>query len=81
MPGHQLDDPVDEHPQFPAHVAYEKNRYSRAVRANGLLFVSGQVGSRPDGPPARRIRRVTLVQEPAVGNTAGLYKHSRSELP
>lgn len=30
---------------------YEKNRYSPAVRANGLLFVSGQVGSRDDGSP------------------------------
>lgn len=30
---------------------YEKNRYSPAIRANGLLFVSGQVGSRPDGSP------------------------------
>jgi len=30
---------------------YERNRYSPAVRANGLLFVSGQVGSRPDGSP------------------------------
>ncbi|QGZ38415.1 enamine deaminase RidA (YjgF/YER057c/UK114 family) [Pseudoduganella flava] len=30
---------------------YEKNRYSPAVRANGLLFVSGQVGSREDGSP------------------------------
>lgn len=28
---------------------YEKNRYSPAIRANGFLFVSGQVGSRPDG--------------------------------
>jgi len=28
---------------------YEKNRYSPAVRSNGFLFVSGQVGSRPDG--------------------------------
>ncbi|WP_186167790.1 RidA family protein [Burkholderia gladioli] len=28
---------------------YERNRYSPAVRANGLLFVSGQVGSREDG--------------------------------
>jgi enamine deaminase RidA (YjgF/YER057c/UK114 family) len=36
---------------FPAgrQALYEKNRYSPAVRANGLLFVSGQVGSRPDG--------------------------------
>ena len=30
---------------------YEKNHYSPAVRANGLLFVSGQVGSHPDGSP------------------------------
>ncbi len=30
---------------------YEKNRYSPAVRSNGFLFVSGQVGSRPDGSP------------------------------
>ncbi|MDN2713300.1 RidA family protein [Janthinobacterium sp. SUN120] len=30
---------------------YEQNRYSPAVRANGLLFVSGQVGSREDGSP------------------------------
>ena len=30
---------------------YERNRYSPAVCANGLLFVSGQVGSRPDGSP------------------------------
>jgi enamine deaminase RidA (YjgF/YER057c/UK114 family) len=30
---------------------YEKHRYSPAVRAGGLLFVSGQVGSREDGSP------------------------------
>lgn len=30
---------------------YEQNRYSPAVRAGGLLFVSGQVGSREDGSP------------------------------
>lgn len=28
---------------------YEKHRYSAAVRAGDLLFVSGQVGSREDG--------------------------------
>jgi enamine deaminase RidA (YjgF/YER057c/UK114 family) len=33
------------------HALYELHRYSPAVRANGLLFVSGQVGSRPDGSP------------------------------
>ena len=30
---------------------HEKNRYSPAIRSNGFLFVSGQVGSRPDGSP------------------------------
>ncbi|MFG6432683.1 RidA family protein [Roseateles sp. LYH14W] len=30
---------------------YERNRYSPAIRSNGFLFVSGQVGSRPDGSP------------------------------
>jgi enamine deaminase RidA (YjgF/YER057c/UK114 family) len=30
---------------------YERNHYSPAVRAGGLLFVSGQVGSREDGSP------------------------------
>ncbi|WP_019339626.1 RidA family protein [Stutzerimonas stutzeri] len=38
---------------FPAgrRALYERNRYSPAVRANGMLFVSGQVGSRADGSP------------------------------
>ena len=30
---------------------YEKNRYSPAIRSNGFLFVSGQVGSHEDGSP------------------------------
>ena len=30
---------------------YERHRYSPAVRSDGLLFVSGQVGSRSDGSP------------------------------
>ena len=30
---------------------FERNRYSPAVRSNGFLFVSGQVGSREDGSP------------------------------
>lgn len=33
------------------HALYDAHRYSPAIRANGLLFVSGQVGSRPDGSP------------------------------
>ena len=38
---------------FPAgrQALYESNRYSPAVRSNGFLFVSGQVGSREDGSP------------------------------
>ena len=38
---------------FPAgrQALYDKNRYSPAIRSNGLLFVSGQVGSRTDGSP------------------------------
>lgn len=40
---------------------YEKNRYSPAIRSNGFLFVSGQVGSREDGSPeadlASQVRR------------------------
>ncbi|MBK5534785.1 RidA family protein [Pseudomonas sp. TH08] len=30
---------------------YERHRYSPAVRSNGFLFVSGQVGSTEDGSP------------------------------
>jgi enamine deaminase RidA (YjgF/YER057c/UK114 family) len=30
---------------------YERYRYSPAVRSDGFLFVSGQVGSREDGSP------------------------------
>jgi enamine deaminase RidA (YjgF/YER057c/UK114 family) len=38
---------------FPArpHALYAEHRYSPAIRANGLLFVSGQVGAREDGSP------------------------------
>ena len=38
---------------FPAdrHALYEAHGYSAAVQADNLLFVSGQVGSRPDGSP------------------------------
>ena len=38
---------------FPAgrQALYERNRYSPAIRSNGFLFVSGQVGSRDDGSP------------------------------
>ncbi len=38
---------------FPANrqALYEQHSYSAAVRSDDLLFVSGQVGSRPDGSP------------------------------
>ena len=38
---------------FPAnrHALYEAHGYSPAIRSGDLLFVSGQVGSRPDGTP------------------------------
>jgi len=38
---------------FPAgrQALYDRNRYSPAIRSGGFLFVSGQVGSRPDGSP------------------------------
>lgn len=38
---------------FPAnqHALYETHGYSAAIRSGDLLFVSGQVGSRPDGTP------------------------------
>lgn len=48
---------------FPAnrHVLYEQHGYSAAIRSGDLLFVSGQVGSRPDGTPepdfAAQVRR------------------------
>ena len=33
------------------HALYAEHGYSPAVRANGLLFVSGQVGARTNGTP------------------------------
>lgn len=38
---------------FPAgrHALYEQHHYSPAIRSNGFLFVSGQVGSKMDGTP------------------------------
>lgn len=38
---------------FPAdrHALYESHGYSAAIKSGDLLFVSGQVGSRPDGTP------------------------------
>ena len=47
---------------FPAgrQALYERNRYSPAIRSNGFLFVSGQVGSREDGSPEPDVVDVTV---------------------
>ena len=53
---------------------YEKNSYSAAVRANGFLFVSGQVGSREDGSPEPDLEaevRVAFENLNAVLKAAG----------
>lgn len=48
---------------FPAgrHALYDAHAYSAAIRSGDLLFVSGQVGSRPDGTPepdfSQQVRR------------------------
>lgn len=43
------------------HALYDAHGYSAAVRSGSFLFVSGQVGSRPDGTPepdfARQVER------------------------
>ena len=53
---------------------YDKHRYSAAIRAGNLLFVSGQVGSREDGSPepdiAKQIR-LAFDRLNAVLNAAG----------
>nr|WP_298171703.1 RidA family protein [uncultured Pseudomonas sp.] len=36
---------------------YERNRYSPAIRSNGFLFVSGQVGSKEDGSPEAELEQ------------------------
>ena len=45
---------------FPAgrHALYEAHGYSAAIRSGDLLFLSGQVGSRPDGSPEPDLKAV-----------------------
>jgi enamine deaminase RidA (YjgF/YER057c/UK114 family) len=43
------------------HALYDQHGYSAAIRSGDLLFVSGQVGSRPDGTPEPDFER-QLVQ-------------------
>ena len=58
---------------FPAgrQALYERNRYSPAVRSDGLLFVSGQVGSREDGSPEPDFERQVQL---AFDNLAAVLK-------
>ena len=53
---------------------YEKNRYSPAIRSNGFLFVSGQVGSQPDGSPEPELQaqvRLAFDNLDAILSAAG----------
>ena len=53
---------------------YERNRYSPAIRSNGFLFVSGQVGSREDGSPEPDLEaqvRLAFDNLNAILKTAG----------
>lgn len=56
---------------FPAerHALYEAHGYSAAIRADGFLFVSGQVGSRPDGAPEPDFARQVQLAFDNLGAT------------
>lgn len=56
------------------HALYERNRYSPAVRSNGFLFVSGQVGSLEDGSPELDLKqqvRLAFTNLNAILGAAG----------
>jgi enamine deaminase RidA (YjgF/YER057c/UK114 family) len=56
------------------HALYERNRYSPAIKSQGLLFVSGQVGSREDGSPEPDLRaqvRLAFTNLSAILAAAG----------
>ena len=56
------------------HALYELHRYSPAIRSNGFLFVSGQVGSRQDGSPEPDLEaqvRLTFANLNAILGEAG----------
>ncbi|RON57788.1 RidA family protein [Pseudomonas frederiksbergensis] len=53
---------------------YERNRYSPAIKSNGFLFVSGQVGSKEDGSPEPDLEdqvRLAFNNLNAILNAAG----------
>jgi len=56
------------------HALYERNRYSPAIKSDGFLFVSGQVGSREDGSPEPELQaqvRLAFNNLNAILNAAG----------
>ena len=56
------------------HALYDTNRYSPAIRSNGFMFVSGQVGSRPDGSPEPDLQaqvRLAFANLNAILDAAG----------
>jgi enamine deaminase RidA (YjgF/YER057c/UK114 family) len=53
---------------------YARNRYSPAIRSEGHLFVSGQVGSREDGSPEPELKaqvRLAFNNLNAILHSAG----------
>ncbi|MFJ5295657.1 RidA family protein [Pseudomonas sp. NPDC088368] len=52
---------------------YERNRYSPAIKSNGFLFVSGQVGSREDGSPEPELKAQVRL---AFTNLNGILKEA-----
>jgi enamine deaminase RidA (YjgF/YER057c/UK114 family) len=56
------------------HALYEQHAYSAAIKSGDLLFVSGQVGSLPDGTPEPDFKRqveLAFANLQAVLSTAG----------
>jgi enamine deaminase RidA (YjgF/YER057c/UK114 family) len=58
---------------FPAgrHALHDIHQYSAAIRSGDLLFVSGQVGARDDGPPEPGFERQVQL---AFDNLAAVLK-------
>ena len=59
------------------HALYDAHGYSPAIRSGDLLFVSGQVGSRPDGSPEPTFERQV---EQAFDNLRAILKEAGAGL-
>ena len=59
------------------HALYDAHGYSPAIRSGDLLFVSGQVGSRPDGSPEPDFERQV---EQAFDNLRAILKEAGAGL-